>query len=426
MKSMKTVIRLMTCAVVATMSMEAARASLNIPSDGSDGALVIAEDTVIDLSQAVTSNWDANNSANVGKGIYDSNKWAVVFKYSSVTIQAGATVTFKNHASRAPVVWLVQGDVTINGTVSLDGQAGQSAPWLAEPGPGGFRGASGYYAFGADATSGFGMGGGHPGPNYWGWQMAAGSYGSAGGVGTSEASSGPASAPYGNPSIIPLLGGSGGGGAQSGANYGGGAGAGVILVACTGTITISGEIRANGGSGTGGGSGGAIRLVADALSGSGVVQAKGGIGDQTGGLGRIRIERVVNTFTPEPIPAPSVVVLSAGATPVIWLPSNGPTVRIVSIEGKSAPADPRAEFGAIGADIVLPQVANVTVVVETTVAEDASTVTVRATPRSNGNFSERVASLTQVVSEDPKVIRWTANVPVSDGYAAIQVKVVRP
>ncbi|MEI7940383.1 MAG: hypothetical protein WCK27_27190 [Verrucomicrobiota bacterium] len=134
----------------------------------------------------------------------------------------------------------------------------------------------------------------------------------------------------------------------------------------------------------------------------------------------------MNTFTPEPIPAPSVVVLSAGATPVIWLPSNGPTVRIVSIEGKSAPADPRAEFGAIGADIVLPQVANVTVVVETTVAEDASTVTVRATPRSNGNFSERVASLTQVVSEDPKVIRWTANVPVSDGYAAIQVKVVRP
>ena len=120
------------------------------------------------------------------------------------------------------------------------------------------------------------------------------------------------------------------------------------------------------------------------------------------------------------------MVLSAGATPVIWLPSNGPTVRIVSIEGKSAPADPRAEFGAIGADIVLPQVANVTVVVETTVAEDASTVTVRATPRSNGNFSERVASLTQVVSEDPKVIRWTANVPVSDGYAAIQVKVVRP
>ena len=424
MKSMKTMIRLMTCAVVATMSIEAARATLNIPSDGSDGALVIAEDTVIDLSQAVTSNWDANNSANVGKGIYDSNKWAVVFKYSSVTIQGGATVTFKNHASRAPLVWLVQGDVTINGTVSLDGQAGQSAPWLAEPGPGGFRGASGYYAFGADDTAGFGPGGGLRGStDGWAtWHLAAGSYGSAGGFYNV-----PASAPYGNPSNIPLVGGSGGGGFSGANTIGGGAGAGAILVACTGTITVSGEVRANGGAGSaGGGSGGAIRLVADAFSGNGVVQAKGGIGALTGGLGRIRIERVVNTFAPEPIPAPSVVVLSAGATPVIWLPTNGPTVRIVSIEGKSAPADPRAEFGAIGADIVLPQVANVTVVVETTVAEDASTVTVRATPRSNGNYSERVASLTEVVSEDPKVIRWTANVPVSDGYAAIQVKVVRP
>ena len=117
---MKTTIRLLTCAVVAAMSMAAARAALNIPSDGSDGALVITANTVIDLSQAVTGNWDANNSANAGKGIYDSSKWAVVFKYSSVTIQGGATVTFKNHASRAPVVWLVQGDVTINGTVSLD------------------------------------------------------------------------------------------------------------------------------------------------------------------------------------------------------------------------------------------------------------------------------------------------------------------
>ena len=157
---MKTTIRLLTCAVVAAMSMAAARAALNIPSDGSDGALVITANTVIDLSQAVTGNWDANNSANAGKGIYDSSKWAVVFKYSSVTIQGGATVTFKNHASRAPVVWLVQGDVTINGTVSLDGQGHQPPPLLAEPGPGGFRGGAGDYAVGAADAAGFGPGGG--------------------------------------------------------------------------------------------------------------------------------------------------------------------------------------------------------------------------------------------------------------------------
>jgi hypothetical protein len=118
-----------------------APAAIVIPeADGSDGALNLTANTVIDLFQAVTGQWDANNAANAGKGIYDSNKWAVVFKYSSVNIAGGATVTFKNHASRAPVVWLVNGNVTINGTVSLDGQAGQNSVNLPEPGPGGFRG----------------------------------------------------------------------------------------------------------------------------------------------------------------------------------------------------------------------------------------------------------------------------------------------
>ena len=101
-------------------------------------------------------------------------------------------------------------------------------------------------------------------------------------------------------------------------------------------------------------------------------------------------------------------------------------MRIVSIGGNLAPSDPRAEFAAIGADTVLPRVANTTVVVETVNVEQASVVTVRATPRSNASFSQATASLTQVVSEDPLVSRWTANVPVNDGYSAIQVKVVRP
>ena len=31
----------------------------------------------VDLSQAVTGAWDANNAANAGKGVYDPSKWAV-------------------------------------------------------------------------------------------------------------------------------------------------------------------------------------------------------------------------------------------------------------------------------------------------------------------------------------------------------------
>ena len=399
-------------------------AQLNIPSDGSDGALIVASNTVIDLSKAVTGAWDASNTNNAGKGIYDSNKWAVVFKYSSVTISNGATVTFANHGSRAPVVWLVSGDVTINATLSLDGRNGSqngSGSVLAEPGPGGFRGGPGNYATGVADASGLGPGGGQRrGANNYG---SAGSYGSVGGYGPTI---------YGNPSLIPLIGGSGGAG-YSGDGRGGGAGAGAILIASAGTISISGTVRANGGGdygGSGGGSGGGLRLVGNLLTGNGIVQCLGGLAasgaSHNGGLGRIRIERVSNSSTIQVIPDPSVVPLQAGATPLIWLPSDGPTARIVSIGGTNAPADPRASFGTFGPDVALPQVSTTPVIIETTNAESASVVTVRVSPRANGNYTETTATLTQTNSTNPLVLRWTANVPVANGYSAVQVKVVRP
>ena len=126
-----------------------AQAQLTIPgADGSDGALVIDVNTTIDLSQAVngdgtTVKWDTANTANAGKGIYDPLKWAIVFKYSSVSVAAGATVSFTNHPSRAPVVWLVSGNVTIEGAVSLNGSNAKAPPALSNPGPGGFRGGTG-------------------------------------------------------------------------------------------------------------------------------------------------------------------------------------------------------------------------------------------------------------------------------------------
>ena len=419
-------IRLMTCATVATMSLETAKAALNIPSDGSDGALIITASTNIDLSKAVPGNWDMNNSANAGQGIYDPNQWAVVFKYSSVVIQNGATVTFKNHASRAPVVWLVSGDVTNNGTISLDGQASLTAPGLAEPGPGGFRGSSGYYAFGAEEAAGFGPGGGGRSA------ASGGSYGSVGASGGRPIN--------GNASLIPLGGGSGGGAGHGSITGGGGAGAGAMLIACSGNLSISGVIHANGGTGndqrylgagyysgfSGCGSGGGMRLIAKTFSGAGIVQALGGAGTSAGGLGRIHIERWTNSGSMQITPDPVIIALSSNATPQIWLPTDGPTVRIVSIGGNAAPADPRAEFGAIGADLLLPRVTNTTVVVETSNAVTNSVVTVRATPRSNGEFTEVTAIPTLVLAENHMVVRWTAILPVQDGYAAIQAKLVRP
>jgi hypothetical protein len=350
----------------------------------------------------------------------------VVFKYASVTVSNGATLTFANHPSRAPVVWLVNGNVTINGTVSLNGQDYEGIPYLAEPGPGGFRGGTGRYISSIAASAGFGPGGGNRQPGTMGY---AGSYGSSGWGGSTS---------YGNPSLLPLIGGSGGGGEDenfNGAwNISGGAGGGAILIACADTLTVGGAVTANGGAGyqdhgreSGGGSGGGIRLVADTLRGGGQIKAIGGGKSYYGGQGRIRIERATNAsslvITPD---QPSVVPLEEGATPLIWLPDDGPRVRIVSIGNQVPPADPRAAFGAQGADVTLPQASSSQVEIETTNVEQASAVRVRVTPRANGNFTETWASTNWVVSTNPLVVRWIANVPVNSGYSAVQVRVVRP
>ncbi len=167
-------------------------------------------------------------------------------------------------------------------------------------------------------------------------------------------------------------------------------------------------------------------MVANLFTGNGIIQCLGGINGYVGGLGRIRIERVTNSGNPQVTPDPSVVTLQAAATPVIWLPSDGPTARIVSIGAVAAPGDPRASFGTYGPDVTLPQVSTTPVIIETTNAETASTVKVRVTPRANGSYTETTATLTQTNSTSPLVLRWTANVPVNNGYSAVQVKVVRP
>jgi hypothetical protein len=415
-----------------------ATAAIVVPgANGTDGALVVTENTTIDLSQAVTGVWDSNNSANQGKGTYDPEKWAVVFKYSSVSIRSNATVTFKNHPSRAPVVWLVNGNVEIGGTVNLDGQNGQPAPTLSEPGPGGFRGASTPVpAEGIRSGAGFGVGGGSHGfsPNGNTTTTRPGSYGTAGdGVGPG--------AIYGNPEIVPLIGGSGGGATSYGLwAGGGGAGGGAILISASGSVALNGSIRANGGNGSRddgpsgswpgeGGSGGAIRIVADTLQGLGEIQCRGGIAPgliSYAGLGRIRLETTATTGSIQPSPDPSVETLTDGSTALLWPPAGSPEVRIVSVGGQSAPADPRASFGTFGADVSLPLVTNTPVMVETRNIEQLSVVKVRGTPRSNGNFTEVDATLSSVVSEVPLVLRWSANLPVQAGYAAVQVRVIRP
>src|ERR1039457_1133299 len=80
------------------------RAQVNSGSNGSDGAFNPTTNIVINMADHPT-------------GIY---------QYTSVNISNGVTVTFTPNANNTPVVWLVQGNVVIGGTVDVSGQTAPS------------------------------------------------------------------------------------------------------------------------------------------------------------------------------------------------------------------------------------------------------------------------------------------------------------
>lgn len=333
-----------------------AQAQLTIPygaADGSDGQLVVTTGTnVINLGNAGTGSW-TNTSANPGLGTYDASQWAVIYKYSNVVIAANTLVRFSNHITHAPVIWLVSGNVTINGELNLDGQPWNTDPVnLPEPGPGGFRGGgSRLYGNGP----GFGPGGG----------SFIGAY---------------APSSYGNPQIVPLIGGSGGNGSN---DRNAGAGGGAILIVATGSITVNGKCQANGGGGssTGAGSGGAIRLVANQLSGNGSLIAVAGNGTPNG---RIRLEANGgnNSMTINP-PAAAAI---PGNPVVLFPPTNGPIVMVSSIGGVNPPTDPKAIMSSDtqADDVALVTTNNVTIQLQTMNFPTNGTVTVFINPRNAG------------------------------------------
>lgn len=345
--------KLAALALAVTAVVPSSRAQLAIPyADGSDGALNLTSGTnVIYLANAVTGVW-TNTSSSPGNGIYDPTQWAVVFKYSSVNIASNVTLVFSNHLTHAPVVWLVSGNVTINGNLSLDGQAGNTDPLnLTEPGPGGFRGGgSPLYGNGP----GFGPGGGNNTATYFG--------------------------SYGNPQIIPLIGGSGGFGENG---YNGGGGGGAILIAAANNITVNGYCHADGASFYAIGSGGAIRLVANQISGNGKIEALGG-GSNTGVYGgRIRLEAnsVSGGITINPI--------TAGVTPAnpptIFPATNAPTVAVYTVASQPAPANPYAIMSPnTGSDDLTLVTTNVvSIVLQTQNFPTNGTVTVFIKPRNS-------------------------------------------
>lgn len=295
-----------------------AHAQVNTGSNGSDGAFNPTTNIVI-------------NMADHPDGIY---------QYTSVNISNGVAVTFIPNANNTPVVWLVQSDCTISGTVAVSGN-GMIAPVGGNGGPGGWRGGNG----GDGNRDGQGPGGGMGESGYY-------SPSSGGSFATVGAGSHPGNT-YGNQFLLPLMGGSGGGAMRT-PPYAGGGGGGAILIAASGSIAVNGSISANGGDGgghvdssygsigSGGGSGGGVRLVASQIQGSGSISAVGGGGwsARTGGSGRIRFDSFDNSFA-----GTLAGTFTQGYQPII-LQTNGQGAQltITSVGGVPVSASPSGQL----------------------------------------------------------------------------------
>lgn len=287
---------------------------LNSGSNGSDGALNPTTNIVI-------------NMADHPDGIY---------QYMLVNIPSGVTVTFIPNANNTPVVWLVQSNCVINGTVDLSGQSPSGAAG-GLGGPGGYRGGTG----GPSPTAGQGPGGGLS----QGGVGGNASFGSQGQT-TQGVEPGPT---YGNSFLIPLLGGSGGGGTSFVGAIGGSGGGGSILIAASGQVEINGNMLSVSPYGWwvnwsppgvgGAGSGGAVRVVASKIMGSGKIRT---IAEYwgVGGSGRLRFDTYENNF------GGNIYGVFSQGSQFIVIPSTGqlPQLNVTSVGGVPVSASPTGQL----------------------------------------------------------------------------------
>lgn len=369
-----------------------------------------------------------------------------VFNFTTVNIPSGVTVTFKKNAANSPVVILATGNVIIAGSIDVSGAAAQSfKAGLAASMDGAFGGPGGYDGGrGGDPGGGHGAAGQGPGQGFGGNATAANCGGQPqGGGGAGYATFGEWGYCYrggfrgndihGNPGVIygsntmlPILGGSGGGGgagAMAGnGSFGGagGGGGGALLIAASGSVQISGSIKAKGGAGAafadscgywpgaamgggggGGGSGGAVRILTSAYIPGGTIDVSGGAagcrnngywGGGDGAVGRMSIE-----------------VMRGGTLNFTGLPS----LMITQIAGLNVPANPS---GLGDVSIPLNQQNPVNVNIAAINVPLATTVTVTVTPTYAGvptsatssplagSFENSTASASVNIPNGPSVI----------------------
>ena len=371
-----------------------------------------------------------------------------VFNFTTVNIPVGVTITYSRNAlNNRPVTILASGDVVIAGTINVDGRNGNSNGFGGTGGPGGFTGGAGGYGFDQSfsGTPGEGPGGGGGG---LGSLSSSPGSGGGGGFGTNGASgqtggnAGQAGQRFGTVTIIPLIGGSGGGGGASVNNSRGGAaggGGGGILIASSGSITISGNISARGGSGAignaggGGGSGGAIRLIANTVSGGGNLNAAGAsgggatvtFGGGAGGQGYIRIEAFdFNGFVGNS--TPTNIISFALPHPVTS--PTAPSLRIASIGGVNAPSTPLGTLQGVP-DVIVPstQANPVTVALEAANLPLGTIIQVTLTPTKGARTTVQSTGLagTEAASTATASINLPGGISVVSALAVIDLALAK-
>ena len=232
-----------------------------------------------------------------------------MFVVKSLKVEPSGHLTVNAPRPGLPLVIVSLGDMTILGSIDVHAEGDQTVG-------GGFQSTQ-------NGQKGAGPGGGPPATGVGGTTKGAGagggSYCGKGGPGAVEAMSttqaGAATAPYGTPEIIPLVGGSSGGSGSFGAGAGGGA---VQLVA-GGQFSLGAGVYINvgGGGGTsavssnfgdnssGGGSGGSILIEAKSVQIDGILAANGGGGGGVSASG--------TNGTPDAKPAPGGAKAGEGA-----------------------------------------------------------------------------------------------------------------
>jgi hypothetical protein len=371
-----------------------------------------------------------------------------VFNYTTVNIPANVTITYARGNGNKPLTILATGDVTMgsNAVINLDGKPGNANGSGGFGGPGGYSGGAGGYGFdqsfsGVPADGPGAGGGGKGGPlstNLGGG--GGGGYGSAGSPGGGGATAGLGGPKFGTVTILPLIGGSGGGGGgaiNNGRGGAGGGGGGAILIASSGTITLSGTITVRGGSGASGnaggagGSGGAIRLIANTITGGGVLTTSGGFGGGsnvtqnggTGGQGYVRLEAYdYSNFTGST--NPSNIVSFAFPHPLT--PTNSPSLHIASVGGVNAPASPLGSLQGVP-DIIVPsaQPNPVTVALEGTNLPLSTIVQVTLTPATGNRTTVQSSGLagTEPASTASASITLPAGISVVTASAVIDLTI---